>query len=332
MRFNFTVIGLLLWSAGTFAQNMFSMSSQHPADTLRSETHQQAIRYPSLRQASVAVDFFGPGHFNSKLNDKDFASGKTRNARINSYFAVPVRKWNGNVVGVSVYHTEQFFDIRQADNHLDDPMVTAGRRSESSLGLSLNYSRTDAIFHIPVIYSAVFTGISDNLSTIKRFNFNGSIAFPLKRTPDTYLSVGVLVLVDPSAPVPIIPVVNYFRKLSGKGLQLIVDFPQGASLRQSLSRNAWVYLGANANTYVSFYKSGNSALPDRFSYNTIELKSGPGFEYLLGKYVVLTINGGVNNILVASAIGKGDNYRDAVIKTTNKSTLYGEFRVSLLPF
>jgi hypothetical protein len=332
MKIKFMVIGMLFCSAGTYAQNMFSMSSLHPADTLRSESHEQALRYPSLRQVSVTADLFGSGHFESKLNGKDFASGKSRNARISSFFSVPISSWNGNVIGATIYHNEQFFDIQEADNQLANPRINIGNMSKSTLGLSLNFSRTDAIFHTPVIYSAVFTGLSDNLSAVRRFNFNGSIAFPLKRTADEYLSLGALLQIGPSAPVPVLPVINYFRKLNSSGLELILDLPQGASLKQALSRNAWIYVGTAANTYASFYASGDAALPKRFSYNTIEFKTGPGFEYLMGKYVVLGVSGGVNSIASARTMAKGSNYNDAFIKTTAKSTPYGEFRISLLPF
>jgi hypothetical protein len=332
MKINFLVIGVLFCSTGSYAQNMFSMSSLHPADTLRSESQEQALRYPSLRQVSVTADVFSSGHFESKLNGKDLASGKSRNARISSFFSVPISSWDGNVIGATIYHNEQFFDIREADNQLADPRIKTGNMSKSTLGLSLNFSRTDAIFHTPVIYSAVFTGLSDNLSAVRRFNFNGSIAFPLKRTADAYFSLGALVQIDPSAPFPVLPVINYFRKLNSSGLQLILDLPQGASLKQALSTKAWVYLGTTANTYASFYASGDPALPGRFSYNTIEFKSGPGFEYLFGKYVVLGVSGGVNSIASARTIAKGSSYNDAFIKTTGKSVAYGEFRISLLPF
>ena len=73
-------------------------------------------------------------------------------------------------------------------------------------------------------------------------------------------------------------------------------------------------------------------MPERFSYNTIELKTGPGIEYLLGKYVVLGISGGVNSIVSGRTIAKGNNYSDAFSRTTGKSAPYGEFRISLLPF
>lgn len=338
MNIRSLVTSILLCSAyisvsnSVSAQNMFSMAAQHPADTSRSDAHEQAIRFPSLRQASVTVDLYGSGHFDSRLNDKDLASGKSRNARISSYFTAAFGSWNGNAIGATIYHTENFFDVRNADNKLADPRVNTGSSSKSTFGLSLNFSRTDAIFHTPVIYSAVFTGISDNLSTIRRFNFNGGVSFPLMHTADSYLSVGVLLLIDPSAPIPILPVVNYFQRLNGRGLALAIDLPQGVSIRQSLSRNAWVYLGSNYNTYASFYKSDNASLPGRYSYNTIEFKSGPGFEYLFGKYVIVGISGGVNSTISARVWAKGDRYNTPLIKTTNRATPYGEFRISLLPF
>lgn len=332
MKINFLVTGMLLCTTATYAQNMFNMASVHPVDTMRSEAQEQALRFSSLRQAAVTATIFGSDKFESRLNGKDWVNGKTRNARISSYFTVPISSWNGNTVGASIYHTENFFDIREADNQIANPRINTGTISKGTLALSLNYSRADVIFHTPVVYSAVVTGMSDNLSTVRRFNFNGSISFPLKHTADTYLSLGALVQIDPSAPFPVIPVISYFNKLNGNGLELIVDLPQGASIKQSLSKKAWVYLGASYNTYVSFFKAGGQLLPERFSYNTIELKTGPGFEYMLGKYVVLGVSGGINNIASSRGIAKGDNYSDSFIKTTNKATGYGEFRISLLPF
>jgi hypothetical protein len=332
MKIYLLVTGMLFYGFGTYAQNMFSAASIHPADTLREESEDQAIRYPALRQASITTDLFGSTHYASKLNGANFSSGESRNVRISSYFSIPIIRRGLNVISATVYHNQQFSNIREVGNALAEPQVMEGDSSQSTLGLSLNFSRTDAIFHTPVIYSAVLTGLSDNLETLRRFNFNGSITFPLKRTPDVYFSVGLLVLIDPSAPIPVLPVINYFRKLNNNGLQLILDFPQGASLKQSLSSKAWIYVGTTANTYVSFYKYAGSALPERFSNNTIELKSGPGFEYLLGRYVMLGVSGGINNIVSARTIAKGSNYNEAFIRTTGGSAPYAEFRISFLPF
>lgn len=332
MKFKIIVAVTLLSSAGAYAQNMFNMSSLHPADTMRGEAQEQAIRYPSLRQASVTASIFGSGDFDSDLQKKDFARGKSQNARISSFFAIPITQWNGNVISATIYHNQQFFKVSEVNNPLPGTPVSNGDFNESTLGLSLNLSRTDAIFHTPVVYSAVFTAISDNLKSVKRFNFNGSIAFPLKHTADVSLSLGALVQIDPSAPFPVLPIVSYYRRLTNSGLHLILDLPQGVTLKQPISKNAWIYVGSTANTFTSFYQPNNPSLPERFSYNTTEFKSGPGFEYLFGKYLILGISGGINTIASATFIAKGDQYHDAFVKNTNKASPYGELRISLLPF
>jgi hypothetical protein len=335
MKLTILLSGMLLCNAGAFSQSMFSLNSQHPADTGRSEEHEQAIRFPSLRQAAVGIDFFGSSHYVSKLNGKDFVSGDARKARLNSFFTIPIAKWDGNAISATVYHTENFFDVRSANNQLAEPQVMTGSRSKGTLGLSLNFSRIDLLFNRPVIYSAIFTGISDNdnLSTVRRFNFNGAISFPIVHTADRYLSLGLLVAIDPSSPTPVVPLINYFQRLNNHGLQLAIDLPQGVSIRQALSRNSWIYFASNDRSYATFYKGSNvTALSDKYSYNTIELQTGPGFEYLIGKYVILGISGGLNNNLSGRGLLKGKSYNDPFIKTTYKSSAYGEFRISLLPF
>jgi hypothetical protein len=327
------MVAVMLFSgAGTYAQNMFNMSSLHPADTMRSETQEQAIRYPSLRQASITANIFGSGHFDSDLNEKAFTHGKSQNARISSFFAIPITQWNGNVISATIYHNQQFTQVSEVNNPLSGTPLSNHDFNKSTLGVSFNFSRTDAIFHTPVVYSAVFTAISDNLKSVKRFNFNGSIVFPLKHTTDVSLSLGALVQIDPSAPFPVLPIVSYYRRLANNGLHVILDFPQGVTLKQPVSKHAWIYVGSTANTFTSFYNANNPSLPERFSYNIIELKNGPGVEYLFGKYLMLGISGGINTIASSTFVAKGDHYKDAFVKNTNKATPYGELRISLLPF
>ena len=333
MKYKIVVPALLLCSAGAYAQNMFNMASLHTADTLRSERQEQAIRYPSLRQGSVTVNVFGSGQFDSEdIDGKAFASGKSQTARISSFYTIPITQWNGNAFSATVYHNYQFFKFSEVKGQLPGTLPEKSNFSKSTVGLSLNFSRTDAIFHTPVVYAAVVTAITDELKSIKRFNFNGSIAFPVKHTAGASLSLGALLQIDPSAPFPVLPIVNYYQRLNYSGLHLIADLPQGVMLKQTLLKNAWVYLGSTFNTFTSFYEPNNPSLPEHFSYNTIEFKTGPGFEYLIGKYVMLGISGGINTIASASIIAKGDNYKDAFIMNTNKATPFGEFRISLLPF
>ncbi len=136
----------------------------------------------------------------------------------------------------------------------------------------------------------------------------------------------------PFCPFPVLPIVNYYRRLTNSEATPDHRPTAGCVVEATLSKNAWIYVGSTVNTFTSFYRPNTSSLPERFSCNTIEFESGPGFEYLFGKYVILGISGGINTIASATAFAKGDSYIDAFIENTNKATAYGEFRISLLPF
>ncbi|ASK28837.1 hypothetical protein CEY12_01365 [Chryseobacterium sp. T16E-39] len=201
---------------------------------------------------------------------------------------------------------------------------------KSTIDLALNYSRVDRIFNHPIIYSLVARGITDNLNTVRRFNFNGSFTLPLKKNENTTFSVGLIALIDPSAPIPVEPIVNYYHKFSASGLELIVDLPNGINLKKAIARNAWLSVGSNQASYSIFYDHYNEYLNGKISYNTIELKSGATFEYLFAKNIMVSVGGGVNNFLSARVFNDGERYSNASIRSTPKSTPYTNIGISLL--
>jgi hypothetical protein len=77
------------WPALLQRRHLRSKHVQHvqfaPCPYAPSDFHEQALRYPSLRQVSVTADLFGSGHFDSKLNGKDFASGKVLSLKANDF-------------------------------------------------------------------------------------------------------------------------------------------------------------------------------------------------------------------------------------------------------
>ncbi|HEY8919387.1 MAG TPA: hypothetical protein VIM87_23255, partial [Chitinophaga sp.] len=105
MKIKILLLCSIVGAARAQAQNMISMSSQHPAaDTLPENGREQALRYPGLRRANVTTTIFGSGHFDSKLNGEHFASGKSQNARISSFFNVPISRWGSNELSGTIYH------------------------------------------------------------------------------------------------------------------------------------------------------------------------------------------------------------------------------------
>ncbi|WP_264537810.1 hypothetical protein [Flavobacterium sp. N1736] len=332
MKIKIILLSLIL-SCSIQAQNMISMSSLHPAaDTTSASKKELAIRYPSLRQFNVAVNSFGYSDFTSKLDDANFASGKIKTERISSFYNTPAFKWKSNSLSATINYTYTSTELKDITNELPEKQLMSLTSDKSTIDVALNYSRSDSIFNHPIIYSLVVRGISDNLNSIRRFNFNGSFSLPLKRTANTSFSVGLLVLIDPSSPVPVEPIINYYHKFTSSGLELIVDIPTGINLKKQIAKNAWVMIGSNQSSYSIFYDKHNAYLDGKISYNTIELKSGPAFEYLFAKNIMLSVSGGVNSFFSSRIFNDGENYNDASIIGDNKTVPYVNFSLSLLSF
>lgn len=323
----------LLLSYSIQAQNMISMSSLHPgADTISAGMKELAIRYPGLRQFSISFNSFGYSDFDVKSDDHDFASGRIRTERTSTFFNTPAIKWNGNSLSASVYYTYTSTMLKDISNKLPEVQLTPLTTYNSTFDLALNYSRSDRIFNHPIIYSLVARGITDGVNSFRRLNLNGSINLPLKKTENTTFSVGLLILIDQSSPIPVEPIINYYHKFISSGLELIVDLPTGVNLKKQVARNAWVSVGSNQHSYTVFYDRHNAFLDGKVSYNTIELKNGAAFEYLFAKNIMLTLDGGLNSFLSAKLFKEGENYNNASIAGSNKSVPYVTIGLSLLSF
>jgi len=326
------VLGLLA-SCCAMAQNMISMTSVHPiADTAVTSKEELAIRYPALRQFNVVTSAYDYGDFNAKINDRQFASGKIRTLRTSSFFNTPALKWAGNSLSATIFYT--FTSLRLKDNINDPagPKVGPLTSDKNTFDLALNYSRSDSIFHHPIIYSAIVNFISNNPGSVRRVNFNGSFSLPLIRKRTTSLSIGALLLIDPSSPLPVLPIINYYHKFASSGVELIVDIPTGINLKKQVVKNAWVSVGSNQNSYSTFYNSHEGLLNGKASFNTIEIRNGLSFEYLLAKKLMLSLGGGINNTASSRLFRDGENYSSASVISKNGSVPYVNLSLSLLSF
>lgn len=323
----------LLWTGSAMTQNMISMTSVHPtADTMEASKQELAIRYPILRQFNTVINSYSYGDFEAKNNDQRFASGKTRTLRTSSFFNTPAVQWSGNSLSATIFYTYTSIELKDNINYLPEPQVKSLTSDKSTIDLAINYSRSDSIFGHPIVYSLIVNFISDKLTTVRRFNFNGSFSLPLIRKRNTSLSVGALLLIDPSSPTPVVPIINYYHKFASSGIELIVDLPTGINLKKQAFKNAWVCIGSNQNSYATFYKSDKGLLNGKASYNTIEVRNGVLFEYLFSKKLILGLGGGINSSLSSRVFKNREDFSSASLISKNKAVHYVGVSLSLLPF
>jgi hypothetical protein len=147
----------------------------------------------------------------------------------------------GNTLSATFYYT--YIQVSDVTNDLQTPQLSPLTSDNSTLDLSLNYSRLDKLFKLPVIYSAVISGISDNLNTVRRFNFNGGLSFPLIQRANTSLAIGALLVIDPSSQTPVKPIINYYHKFTSSGVELIVDYPRQITVKKEVFKDGWLMFG-----------------------------------------------------------------------------------------
>jgi hypothetical protein len=291
-----------------------------------------AVRYPQLRQGSVAVDLIGNTNVKGGLNGRDLYEGKMNITRIRSVFNVPVSHWGKNMVTATVgyqQHRLQTTEIKSFSPTFPTTDIDVTKRTVS---LTANFSRSDSIFNHPVFYSVGVSGITDEFSSIKRVNYLGVITVPLKRTQYSSLSVGVVVILDPSAVTPVITVVSYWHKYKNSALELFVDIPSRIALRKQLSKRSWASVGTELGGSLQFFELNQPSLPQHSIYSYAELRSGATFEYQATKKLILGINGGMFNTFSTRMFDRNDKPKDYFYKGSNGTSPYVSFSLSFLPF
>lgn len=290
-----------------------------------------ATRYPALRQGFLTTDIIGSSSIKAELNGKELFQGNMAVTRIRSNFNIPIAHWGKNAIsGMVTYQRSQFQigDIQSFSPTFSDRNRTIVK---SAVGFTTTFSRADSILGHPVNLSGSVSGLTDNMSELKRINYAGAITVPLHRSQSSSLSVGLLAIIDPSAVAPLIPIVSYWRKFS-HDLDMYFDFPLRAVLRKQLSKRSWAFAGSELGGNVFFFNFNQQGLPENSVFSSAEVRTGFTYEYLLTRKLVFGINGGVYSVASPRLFDRNDKPTNYFARSNGNSSPYVSFSLSLLPF
>lgn len=317
----------------TYAQNTLQELSTKTADSLKMVyLSNTAIRYPLLRQGFISSEFLGKGRVDAKLDGRQLYKGESQVTRIKSVFNIPVLKFGKNRISSSISYLQQHVDVTQVEGFKPEFPVADYNYNRSTIGLTATFIRTDSIFNRSVVYSGSISGLTDRLSKVRRFNYIGIISLNLKRTPTTSYSIGAAVILDPSSPSPFLPLFNYWHKFTSSDLELFFEVPSRILLRKQFSNKAWLSFGTELNGTLAFFSPDKTMLPQDFTHTTIELKTGPTFEYLLSKKIIIGLNGGLLTTASSRFFRKTDHPDNYFLNNNNSSVPFLSFSISFLPF
>lgn len=335
MKYKILSVALII---GTFittavAQTKEEIATKRKIDSLTLEgLSAYAVRYPQLRQGSVAVDFIGNTNVKGQFKGQDLYEGEMNITRIRSMFNVPISHWGKNTITGTIGYQQQRMQTTAIKSFNPAFSTTDIDITKRTVSLTANFSRSDSVFNHPIFYSVGVSGITDELSSIKRVNYLGVITVPIKRTQFTSLSVGAVVILDPSAVTPVITVVSYWHKFKTSALELFVDIPSRIALRKQLSSKSWASIGTELGGSLQFFDLNQPSLPQNSIYSYAELRSGATFEYQATKKLILGVNGGMFNTFSTRMFDRNDKPKDYFYKGSNGTSPYVSFSVSFLPF
>ncbi|RXK83332.1 hypothetical protein [Filimonas effusa] len=327
------LVTLLLFSGSSFAQNISPKVMQHMKDSIiLSQLRAAALKYPILRQGSVSTEVISRTKISSQLYGEDLYEGEAQITRVRANFNLPIYRKGKHLFSTTLNYLGQQFDLNNANSL--NPRFPAVQNTEvykTTLNLIASYSRSDSIFHRPVNFSASVSVLTDGEFSNARLNYLGVINFPLRRTATTAYSVGLIVNIDPSSPVPVFPIFNYWHQFKRPEIELFIDLPSRIALRKPLRGKTAVLLGSELGGSLSFLNMNNSYLPKRTIYTTLEIKSGATFEYSFSKYLMLGVNGGILSTVSSRHLEKSAKMNDYFIKNSIHSAPYVNVSLSLLP-
>ena len=293
---------------------------------------QYAESYPLLRQGFLATDFIGGRTVTGELKGKNLYEGKMNIERIRSNFNIPAAQWGKNAITVSANYQQIRFETDNITSFSPSFPDANQNVNKSTVGLMANFSRTDSIFNHAITYSAGISGVTDEASSVKRVNYLGLATLPISRSKFSSFTVGVVVIIDPSAISPVIPIISYWHKFQASDLDLYVDLPSRIALRKQLSKKAWATIGSELGGTLYFFDLNQPSLPQNNIYSIIDVRSGATFEYLVTKKLILGVSGGLYTTASSRMFDHDDKPDQYFFRTSNGSSPYISFSISFLPF
>lgn len=255
---------------------------------------QAALRYPALRMAVVQVETIGGTHYTSTLQGKDFLKGTIRPERtVKATFNVPVYTSGRQELSVIAAYNAQENALTNTVSQIPQYRISDGDYNLQNFSLGLNYKRTDSLFTKPVVWGGtVITNFSLQSSYSRTIGLIYGIV-PLKTTRTTRIYAGLVVSIDPSSLIPVIPTFSYWHKFTGSPWEISLDLPTRALVRRPVFSKGLLSLGTELAQNNLIRKIDQLPFQGGFAFRDLDLKNGFTLEYPILRKVLIGCGGGL---------------------------------------
>lgn len=285
-------------------------------------------KFPSTRAFNVEYSQVTPYKYSSKFLGTNLPESKVENlyqlktsANINF---IKKKKW---VLGTLLTYRYISAEVENAgiQSGIDQNLKEDFHYHSESLNLT--YFST--LFNKMAIYSSsvIVDGSEQHFERVKGM-LTGTIV--LKANAATKMTIGLVVFIDPSAQIPVLPIFSYEHKFKNGWIADVI-LPKGAFMRKNIFDNGKISIGSESdNTTFYLYNLDNTR--KTYSFNQLEINSGVIYEHYLGGSFIATFKTGMKNVPTARIFEKSDSQDDYIFKAAPKASFYFNAGISFNPF
>lgn len=315
-----------------------SILAQDSKSAHRDSTQQRASKgikekFPSTRILNFEYDQSQNRNFHSKLFDKDYVNGKIKNqSNFRASANIPLYHKGTFTIMASGRYTYSKLEFTNLNNRYDSQVFEKEGISEFhyfSTAISATYF--SELLNKPVIYnsSLFLDGNEKGFHRVKGF---AGLAFILKRTKRTTITLGAVVIVDVTSQIPIFPTFSYTHKFKNSKWELDFILPQRLLFRRFVGKDGRLSVGSTFGV-TGFYANVDSpGIPELNEYSQLEIKTGVIYEHRINHFLIGKIQGGLQNFISNRLTEKGKNTKDYFYSNNQDATGYFQVGFSIDPF
>ncbi|MBM7420767.1 MULTISPECIES: hypothetical protein [Chryseobacterium] len=282
-------------------------------------------KFPQARDLNVEFTQVTPYKFSPELYGSDLPENKIKSfqqvkANANVYF-IKNRKW---MLSGSLNYRFTSVNSENNINIFSDEDTNKGNFHYHSEAVNVTYF--SKLFNKIAVYSAtVSTDGSDQHFERIRGMVTGSLV--LKANAKTKMTLGVAVLIDPSTPIPALPIFTYEHKFDNGWVADII-LPKKVLVRKDIFSNGRISFGTEMDT-TSFYlyPSGKT-----YEFRQLEINSGAIYEHHLGGNFIGTFKTGLRATPNSRIFEKKESQKNYIFESNSKPSFYFNVGLSYNPF
>lgn len=310
----------------------FWATAQEESTVKENATKAFTNRFPTTRLFDVQYQQYLPTDFDSELFDLPYEKGEIKNHnRLSVSANIPVimkPKWN---ITTSLRYRFESFETNDIASRVDNTLPLYDRKDNFHyLSGALSFTYFSKLFNKPFIYNAslIVDGTEKDAERIKGF-FGATII--LKKTERTTIGVGLIVLVDPTAPVPAAPTFIWEHQFKESPWKLDFILPQRLMFKRDLFKDGRLSLGTELNTNGFYTYVNQPGFAKVYDYRVIEINSGLTYEHSFSNSIIASFRTGFANFFNSRISERGKNTNDYIFSSNQDGTAYFSLGFSFNP-